>query len=233
MRQYLSYGAGVNSTAMLLILIDEGQEFESIYVDHGCDWPETRAYVRMIAKKYPITILTPQIEGYSNLYEYADHYKMIPSRRKGFRWCSDKFKVRIIHQYVKKPCFCLIGFSMDEIHRAKLKYEHGIEYRFPLIEREIDRKECEEIIKKYGLPVPIKSGCWFCPNQRVEQWKKLRRQHPDLYCKAKALEDQEIEARLKIGKRPLYLHKKPLDKVVKEAEGVLFEDMKPPCHCGL
>ena len=231
MLNYLSYGGGVNSTAMLLLLHDESQQFESIYIDHGCDWPETREYVRRFAEKYPITILTPQVQGYNNLYEYADHYKMIPSRRK--RWCSDKFKVSVINQYVKKPCFSLIGFSIDESHRAKIQYEDGIENRFPLIEREIDRNECIEIIKKHGLPMPIKSGCWFYPYQRIEQWKKLRRQHPDLYCRAKHLEDQEIEARRKIGKGPLYLQKKPLDKVVKESEEVLFEEMKPPCHCGL
>lgn len=231
MHNYLSWGAGVNSTAMWLILTDEGQEFESIYVDHGCDWPETREYVKMFAKKYPITILKPNVEGYDNLYAYADHYKMIPSRVK--RWCTDKFKVRCINQYVKKPCFSLIGFSTDEAHRAKLSYENGIENRFPLLEREIDRRQCKEIIKNHGLPVPIKSGCWFCPFQRVGQWKKLRRIHPDLYCKAKHLEDQEIEARRKIGKGPLYLEKKPLDKVVKESQDVIFEDFKPPCQCGL
>ena len=234
MKKYLSYGGGVNSTACIVLKAQGLLDYdEAIYVDHGCDWPETREYVKMIAKKYPITILIPQVEGYDNLYAYADHYKMIPSRRKGFRWCSDKFKVSVINQYVEKPCFSLIGFSLDEAHRAKMQYEDGIENRFPLLEREIDRRRCKEIIKEHGLPVPIKSGCWFCPGQRVGQWKKLRRQHPDLYCKAKHLEDQEIEARRKIGKGPMYLEKKPLDKVVKESQDVLFEEMKPPCYCEL
>lgn len=232
MKKYLSYGGGINSSACIVLkamgLLDYD---EAIYVDHGCDWPETRAYVRMIAKRYPITILTPQVEGYDNLYSYADHYKMIPSRR--LRWCTDKFKVRVINKYVEKPCFSLIGFSTDEIHRAKLSYENGIENRFPLIERDIDRQRCVEIIREHNLPVPIKSGCWFCPFQPIRQWNLLRRAHPDLYCKAKQLEDQEIEARRKIGKGPLYLNKMALDKVVKESEGVLFEEMKPPCHCGL
>ncbi len=230
-KQYLSYGGGVNSTAMLLLLHDEGLEFESIYVDHGCDWPETKEYVQMIAKKYSITVLTPQVEGYANLYEYADHYKIIPSRRQ--RWCTHKFKVAVINAYLDKPCFSLIGFSTDEVHRAKLSYEDGIENRFPLLEREIDRQQCEEIIREHGLSVPIKSGCWFCPFQTIGQWKKLRRIHPDLYCKAKGLEDQEIERRLKAGKKPIYLNKRPLDMVVKESQDVMFEDMKPPCHCGL
>lgn len=233
MKQYLSYGGGVNSTAMLLLLHDEGQEFESIYVDHGCDWPETREYVQMMAERYPITILRPQVEGYDNLYEYAFHYSMIPSRIK--RWCTDKFKVRTMAAYWQRPCFCLIGFSSDEARRAKLGSEAEVENRFPLLEREIDRDGCIEIIKAHGLPVPIKSGCWFCPFQRIGQWKLLRRIHPDLFCKAQRLEEREIEARKLKGKGPLYLadKKRTLLEVVKESQETLWEDMKPPCQCGL
>ncbi len=234
MKQYLSYGGGLNSTACIVLKAQGLLDYdEAIYVDHRCDWPETREYVEMIAEKYPITILKPNVGGYDNLYDYADHYKIIPSQIKGFRWCTHKFKVGVINQYIQKPCFMMIGFSTDEAHRAKLQYEDGIENRFPLIENDIDRRECKEIIKKYGLPIPIKSGCFFCPGQRIEQWKKLRRQHPDLYCKAKHLEDQSIERALRKGVNPLYLNKAPLNKVVREAEDVLFEDMKPPCYCEL
>lgn len=231
MRNYLSFGGGVNSTAMLLLLTDEKWKFETIYVDHECDWPETREYVQMIKRYFPVTILSPSVEGFSNLYEYADKYKMIPSRKK--RWCTDKFKVRVINQYVKKPCFSLIGFSSDESHRAKLSTEKGIENRFPLLEYEIDRNECIHIIKKFGFPVPIKSGCYFCPFQRIKQWKKLRKIHPELFCKAKKLEDQEIKARAKIGKGPLYLNKRPLEKVVNENQAEIWEDLRPPCECML
>lgn len=231
MKKYLSYGGGVNSTAMLLLLHDEKEDFESIYVNHGCDWPETKEYVKYISGRYPIKVLKCNVEGFDNLYEYSWHHKMIPSRAR--RWCTAKFKVNVINNYVEKPCFSLIGFSIDEDHRAKISSENGIENRFPLIERGIDRKRCIKIIQEHDLPVPIKSGCWFCPFQRVEQWRKLRRKHPNLYCEAKALEDREIKARRAINKGPLYLQKKPLDKVVNESQEVLFDEMKPPCHCGL
>ena len=216
---------------MLILLTNEGWEFESIYVDHGCDWPETREYVEMIQKYFPITILKPNVEGKSNLYDYAYLKKMTPSRTR--RWCTDKFKVRVINKYVKKPCFSLIGFSTDEENRAKFSVENGIENRFPLLEYEIDRKGCADIIKQAGFPVPIKSGCYFCPFQRIGQWKLLRRKHPELFCKATALEQNQIEARKKINKGPLYLVDRPLLEVVKEKQEVLFEDMKPPCSCGL
>jgi hypothetical protein len=231
MRQYLSYGGGVNSTAMMLLIHDEGQEFESIYVDHGGDWPETREYVAMMADRYPITILKPNVQGYDSLPEYLTKYNMIPSRV--IRWCTSRFKVKVINEYIKKPCFSLIGISTDEAHRAKLQTEKGIENRFPLLERDIDRNGCLEIIKAHGLPEPIKSGCYFCPFQRVGQWRKLRREHPDLFCKAKGFEQRQNEARAKKGKAPIYLKDRPLDDVVRERQTVMWEEMQPPCQCGL
>ena len=44
-KYYLSYGGGVNSTALLLLVEDWGWDVDIVYVDHACDWPETREYV--------------------------------------------------------------------------------------------------------------------------------------------------------------------------------------------
>ncbi len=238
MKNYLSYGAGVNSTAMLLLLHDEGWEFESIYVDHGCDWPETREYVKMMALKYPITILKPDVEGFSNLYDYCWHHKMVPFFSQ--RFCTAKFKVRVMQKYVEIPCFQYIGFSKGEEHRAKLTAFKGAENRFPLIEWEIDRAGCEEIIKGHGLPVPMKSGCWFCLFQRVGEWKKLRREHPDLFCKAQQLEARNMEYRRTHARKDGSFKQfglagpKRLSEIVKEGHGWLFEEMEyPPCNCML
>lgn len=236
MNTYLSFGGGVNSTALYLVLMDEGMipgdpvnGFEAVYVDHGCDWPETKEYIANFP--YPLTILKPEVAGFSSLYDYAVHYCVIPSRM--LRWCTDKFKIRVINSYVLKPCFSLIGFSSDEAKRAKLNSEGGIENRFPLLERSIDREGCIKIIDGHGLPVPIKSGCWFCPFQRISEWRKLRKIHPDLFCKALILEKKEIEARGLIGKCPLYLAGKlPLKNVLKRQMD-FFEPPDPPCQCGL
>lgn len=40
-KRYLSYGGGVNSTALLLLMHDEGLDFEAVFVDHGTDYPQT------------------------------------------------------------------------------------------------------------------------------------------------------------------------------------------------
>ena len=70
MKNYLSFGGGVNSVAMYLYLMDQGMEpgdpdkgFEAVFVDHGTDWPETYEYVDMFKEKYPLTVLKPNQRG--------------------------------------------------------------------------------------------------------------------------------------------------------------------------
>lgn len=236
MKNYLSFGGGVNSTAMYLLMLDQNITFEAIYVDHGADWPETREYVSEFTRHFPVTILQPNVEGYKNLYSYLKAYSMIPSRRK--RWCTEKFKVRVINAYVEKPCFSLIGIDAGESNRAKISTEKGIENRYPLIEYNLDRDGCIGLIKQHGLPVPMKSGCWFCPFQRKAQWITLRKTHPELFCEAQKLEKEQGEERRKKGKGPLFLYAKdkPIGALINEKQAV-FPGMEtmgfPPCQCGL
>jgi hypothetical protein len=102
------------------------------------------------------------------------------------------------------------------------------------LEYEIDRQECIEIIKAHGLPVPIKSGCYICPFQRIAQWRKLRAEHPELFCAARKLEQDATEARSERGKGAIYLTgDRPLDAIVNEKQSTMWPEMKPPCSCGL
>ncbi len=246
MKTYLSYGGGVNSVAMMLLLLDQKQDFEAIFVDHETDYPETYEYFDMFQtwlkdhKHKEITVIKPNYTikkdnlVFNSLYDYAYYRKMIPS---GFmRWCTGDFKIRPIQKYVDTPCFMLLGIDAGESKRAKISSNKGIENRFPLIENEINREDCKQIIKDHGLPVPIKSGCFICPFQRVGQWKELRRNHPELFCKAQKLEHRNIEDRKSKGKKPMTLSatRKTLNIIVDENQLSLFkEDEYPPCECGL
>ena len=241
MKNYLSFGGGVNSVAMMLYLLDEGWDFEAVFVNHGTDWPETYEYLDMfqnwLVKRgfNQITVLKTNIQGCTTLYDYCWMYKMVPSIMQ--RWCTNKFKIRVMYQYYQKPCFVLIGFDFDEIKRVKISNNKGTENRYPLIEAEFTRNGCIEIIKTHGLPIPIKSGCFICPYQRGSQWKELRYRHPELFCKAEQLEKRNMEYQKIQGKKPLFLNQSPkasLRVIVNETQGKLFkQDEYPPCHCML
>ena len=241
MRKYLSFGGGVNSVALYLYLVEQGEDFEAVFVHHGTDWPETYDYVagfQWWLKRegfQPITILRPFAQGNTVLFDHCWDQKMVPSFMS--RWCTDKFKVRALHGYYKPPAFEMLGIDAGEAKRARISTRKGFESRYPLIEADIDRQGCVEIIKRHGLPVPMKSGCWICPFQRKSQWRDLRRIHPCLFQKAVDLEQRNIDYRIERGKKPLYLSqspKAPLAVIVEEDQRQIFEqDEYPPCQCGL
>lgn len=234
MKNYLSFGGGVNSVALYLLMQDMGIEFEAVFVDHGGDLPSTYEYLKyFVATGRPVTILKPE-KG--NIYDYAWDHKMVPSMLA--RWCTRLFKVVPVNQYIEKPCFMHIGIDAGEAKRAKMNVEKGVESRWLLIEQDIDRDGCKEIILKAGLVVPPKSGCWFCPYQRKKQWKELRRNNQDLFCKAQKLEARNMIARVSKGKRALSLRGDgtTLDKLINDKQAALpgMEQLEyPPCQCGL
>ena len=219
--RYLSFGAGVNSTALLLLLKDEGYEFETVFADTGVEWPETYEYIEYLRSKgFEIKVIKPTVEGrFNSLYDYCLHYKILPSIH--WRWCTYKFKLRPLWKYFKKPCVVYIGISYDERHRAlpngkyfskrEANLVRRIKVKYPLIEWRLTRRDCARIIKEHGLKLPSKSGCWICPFQTKKQLLRLQTLHPELFKKLIELEKatgktlllEPLEKRIPIGIKPL------------------------------
>lgn len=247
---YLSHGGGVNSWALYLWLVEQGQtpgrDFEAVFVHHGCDWPDTYMYLLIMESLgYPVTVIFPEAQGHWNLYEYSKQYKILPCRQR--RWCTDKFKLQASLKYYQRPCVALTGFDAGEagrMERQQMFEDEGITYDYPLIAEGIDRQGCIDLIQRHGLPVPPKSGCYICPFQGRSDWIKLRAQKPELFCKAKTLEITANDRRSELEKDPIYFRDMPLDDLIqlKDSRGrrvavgqtEMFDSHdRPPCRCGL
>lgn len=229
MKKYLSLGGGVNSTALFLLLLDEGEEFEVIFADPGSEYPETYANIECLFQLHPITVLPGKVDGLY-LFDYCMKYQILPLRFA--RWCTDKFKVRIIHNYVEKPCIMWIGIDAGESHRVRFANKPSIENEYPLVDRGINRAMCKKIIEEHGLEVPPKSGCFFCPFQRKGEFTRLRIDYPDLFCKARRMEQVVNERLAKEGRKPLYLLDAPIDVIAKKDQLDMF-GWHRPCMCEL
>ena len=62
-------------------------------------------------------------------------------------------------------------------------------YWYPLMEWGFDRERCKQIIADAGLPVPIKSACFYCPASKKAEIVWLREHHPELLERALRIED--------------------------------------------
>lgn len=239
MKNYLSFGGGINSVALYLLMQDLEMDFEAVFVNHGGDWPETYEYVDyFIGTGRPVTVLKPDagtVEGirFDNIIDWLDHRKLTPSRKN--RICTDRFKVQVLKKYHKTPCTVHIGYAADEAHRAVIHSEKGVDFRWLLIEHDIDRNGCIDLIKSKGLTVPRKSGCYICPFQGIREFKELRGKHPDLFCKAMKLEHQQNQRITKDGRKwkPYYLCGAPLTRIDEIQFLPGFGEEYPPCLCGL
>lgn len=193
-KHVLSFGGGVNSVALMILLVQEGAPLdEVIFADTGSEVPETYAYLK-VARKYlerhGVTFSRLQKASGISLYDHCWSRKVIPSAV--WRWSTRDFKVTPIHRHYrayKAHVNQYLAIAYDEIERMKDSRVAYVTNLFPLIDRRITRQGCIDIITEAGLPVPVKSGCYFCPFNSSERWEWLRREHPELYENAVALEE--------------------------------------------
>ena len=86
----------------------------------------------------------------------------------------------------------MIGYDFGpaDLRRSKkLKSEdENFRYIYPLQHFEWDRKKCVDAIKGEGLPVPVKSACYFCPASKEWELFWLAGKHPELFMRALRME---------------------------------------------
>jgi hypothetical protein len=71
--------------------------------------------------------------------------------------------------------------------------------RFPLMEWNLCRCRCEQLVRAAGYPVPRKSACMYCPYGTKGDWQTLQREQPQVFAKVVQLEaDKPPTAKNKI-----------------------------------
>lgn len=198
--EMISFGAGVNSVAMTIMLVEDGWRGPIVFADTGGEHPDTYCYMTYFEKEYlkprglVITRLMPGSEYHSKkaqlpLEEYCLQCGIIPLL--AVRWCSIEWKRDPVNRWSKDQGqeINLLGISASEPQRER----DDPTVRYPLIDESIHRPECRRIIQKAGLLVPRKSGCFFCGGQSYAQWRLLYFEYPELYERAIAMEDNASE----------------------------------------
>jgi len=185
----VSFGAGQNSTAMIIKMFNEREQIdEIIYSEVGNEMPETYVFLKEFKKwcKTKGLLFTEVKSKLGTIRDYYESKKIIPYRM--FRHCTHKFKIVPINKHIrdkyglKTPINMIMGIASDEKHRMdKIRGRKQMTFKFPLVDWNIDREGCIDIIKKEGLSIPVKSGCYFCPFQPKSAWKDLYKKHQELY----------------------------------------------------
>ncbi|MGD0996664.1 MAG: phosphoadenosine phosphosulfate reductase family protein [Candidatus Bathyarchaeia archaeon] len=192
----LSFGAGLNSTALLIYLVDNGFPLdEVVFADTGGEIPETYTHLKNVdtyLSRYGILLTIVRSKSGKTLYDKCMSRKVIPSQL--WRWSTRDFKITPIYSHYRSleaHVNQYLGIAYEERDR---KRESGVEYvtnTFPLIDKKFSRQDCVDIIlaSDYDFSMPVRSGCFFCPFNSLSRWTELFEQHKDLFIKAMLLEE--------------------------------------------
>lgn len=221
----VSLSGGKDSTAMLLLMIEKGMPIDVVLTaDTGMEFPEVYEHLakldRYLYKKRKIHITyLRHPEGFE--YLMFDEPKQKPTTietRKQYgiplfgngwpgvkvRWCTGQLKTHLIEKEVNRlkgdrEAIHYVGIAADEAYRIKNK-------RYPLIEWGITEEDALQICYKYGFDwgglyeIYDRCSCWCCPFQRIDELRKLRKYHPDLW---KQLQRMDRRALAQFGDSPL------------------------------
>lgn len=199
----VSFGGGDNSRALLIEMHRRSVRPDLIlFADTGGELPETYANVAefsawLISRGFPPVETVREERQTLEAEVRAAH--TLPSIAFGFRSCSEKYKVRPQHRYLKKwqpavdawaaggKVLKLIGYDAGETHRLKEYSDSRFVVDYPLAHWGGSRVRCSEEVRAAGLS-PGKSACFFCPSSRRAEVLALAKSHPELMARALEME---------------------------------------------
>jgi hypothetical protein len=237
------FGGGVNSAAMLvgmashgitpdlILFADTGGEKPATYaaVDSWSEWAQSKGMP--LINKVKANSIDGTLEG------SCLKLRVLPSIAYGFKTCSQRWKLEPQEKYTRAWMRAkgitqftkAIGIDAGEPHRVKHYADDCSESWFPLVEWGWGRTECESAIRKEGLPVPVKSSCFFCPSMKKGEVLELKADHPDLFWRAVGMErNAKLDTIKGLGRHWSWEELNQAD----EAQFKMFpETVEMPCMC--
>jgi 3'-phosphoadenosine 5'-phosphosulfate sulfotransferase (PAPS reductase)/FAD synthetase len=181
---YAAFSGGKDSTAMVLRMAELGEDFSCLFTPTGNELPALEIHLRDVITRIARPLVLPPNQG---LAYWIDFYQALPNFR--MRWCTRQIKIRpCIDFLTQHPGSTLaVGLRADEETRVGL-YGDYAHYRYPLQEWGWELDDVREYLGDHGVVVPDRTDCALCFGQRLGEWYRLWRDHPDEFEKGVQLE---------------------------------------------
>jgi len=253
----LSLGAGVQSSTLALmiehgelppidaaIFADVKGEPKKVY-----EWLE---YLKTKITSYPIHIVSwrdlkqdilDAAKGEYKAFTAPFYTKNTVTGKKGLlrRQCTNSYKVQPVIQEIRRllglkkgekrkagtQVELLMGISKDEIVRMRKNQLNYINNVYPLVDKNMTRKDCIEWMEDNFYPTPPRSACTFCPYHSNKEWLDIKNGDPEEWKEVVAM-DKAIRNQERFKEKnkdqevidEIFLHRscKPIDEVDFENE---------------
>lgn len=185
MRQVLAFSGGKDSTALALRLAEAREDYTLLFTPTGDELPECLEHIALVVTLTGRPLVVRSCG--QSLYGLIDGYEALPNNRQ--RWCTRQLKIEPAKAYLLEHpgSVLLVGLRADEEHREGM-WGGFATYRYPLREWGWGLKEVWAYLDARGVGVPHRTDCAVCYDQRLSEWYRLWKEHPDRYARAEGLE---------------------------------------------
>jgi len=181
----LAFSGGKDSTAMTLRLAELGEDFTLLFTPTGDELPECEAHIFDVAKMVNRKL---EIRKHKlDLFGLIEKYDSLPNNRQ--RWCTRQLKIEVCQAFLLEHTgsTLMVGLRADEEERQGMYGEYA-KYRFPLREWCWGIDDVYSYLDDQNIRVPERTDCGACYDQRLSDWWKPWKRHPDRWARYEALE---------------------------------------------
>lgn len=204
-RHLLALSGGKDSAALAIYMREQYPHLplEYVFIDSGCELPETYAYLDRLRAVLGIKIIRIGGASANDRKDFSYWLKMknnyLPSAQN--RWCTEILKLIPYSKWLKSTCADMlvhsyVGLRADE-KSDRIGYvtkNTNIIQHHPFVKDGLVYSDIKQILTDCGLGFPdyyrwrTRSGCFFCFFQTKSEWIGLYQNHPKLFAKASSME---------------------------------------------
>lgn len=204
-KQVVSLSGGKDSTAMLLMMLEEGEQIDDIvFFDWGMEFPQLYEHLERLQNYIgrTITRLYPKLSYEYWMFEYTRRGQgKLGYGWPGFkvRWCSRE-KADTINRHYRNSTMCC-GYAYEErftraTYGSRWFDKFRITLRYPLLERGVTGREALAYCYSKGFDwgglykIFSRVSCWCCPFQNRNGFVCLKQHFPELWRKLLELDSK-------------------------------------------
>ena len=182
------FSCGAASAVATKLAIDKHEHVSVVYCDTNSEHEDNKRFMGDCEEWFGCEIEVLRSEKYDDTWAVFDKTKYL-SGIAGAR-CTVELKKVLRHKYQRADDVQVLGFDFTEVKRAERfkNNNHEVILEVPLIEHEISKKECFDIIKKAGIAIPAmyllgykNNNCIGCVKGQSGYWNKIRVDFPDVF----------------------------------------------------
>ena len=185
-QQVVAFSGGKDSTALVLRLAELQEDFVCLFTPTGDELPELLIHLHAIIARVQRPLVIPPNRS---LLHWIDFHQALPNFR--MRWCTRQIKIELCIAYLREHAgsTLIVGLLADEEARVGLYGDYAA-YRYPMREWGWTITDVRAYLQQQKVVVPARTDCALCYGQRLGEWYRLWREHPDRFEQGVQLEVQ-------------------------------------------